>query len=349
MTNQYLCYHHNDMDGKASGFHIYQLFDELGAHPKASDFIMRAYDGAYSEQDYTGKNVFIVDLSFTKESISALFDICEGATSVTWIDHHKSSLEAVEDDEIKEKLDKYDNLEYLINTDMSATVLTYLYLAFWRSFKISLAKVWMETELEKYIKYTSEEFNEIDLEAGDYTLELQNVPNYVQYIDRYDRWVYGDDIRPVLFSYGCMTYSTNLFVYPNKTVEQLAFNNNFWNRIHMYTFTGGIIEDGRIAKRYADVMNRNNRNEAAYERDILGYKAIIMNTFGNSMVFGDKAPEDYDVLIIYNYNGKHKLFNYSFYSSNPDVDCSKIAAHFDPKGGGHKGAAGCSSKEFLFK
>ena len=117
----------------------------------------------------------------------------------------------------------------------------------------------------------------------------------------------------------------------------------------MYTFTGDIIEDGRTAKKYADVTNKMNRDEAAYEREVLGYKAIILNTFGNSMVFGENAPKDYDVLIIYTYNGKSKLFTYSFYSSNPEVDCSKIAAHFDPKGGGHKGAAGCSSKEFLFK
>lgn len=345
----YLCYHHDDMDGKTSGFHVYQHLEQIKAHPKASDFIMRGYDEPFSEKDYGGKDVFIVDLSFTKKSISALFDICEGAHSVVWIDHHKSSVEAIEDDDIKEKLDKYDNLEYFVDTRVSATILTYLYFKFLDKFGVSPAKELASSDMDMEIHWCNAEFTKLTATIGDYDITLDTLPMYLQYVDRYDRWVYGDDDRPLLFSYGCMTHNTNLFAYPDKSSRDLEFNSNFWNRIHMYTFTGDIIEDGRTAKKYADVTNKMNRDEAAYEREVLGYKAIILNTFGNSMVFGENAPKDYDVLIIYTYNGKSKLFTYSFYSSNPEVDCSKIAAHFDPKGGGHKGAAGCSSKEFLFK
>ena len=345
----YLCYHHNDMDGKTSAFHVYRHLEKINAHPKASDFIMRGYDEAFSEKDYGGKDVYIVDLSFTTKSISALFDICEGANSVVWIDHHKSSAEAIEDEDIKSKLDSYKNLEYFVDTRFSATILTYLYFAFLFSHETSIAKVIADSDMDIDIHYCNDEFTRLSASVGDYDIILDSLPTYLQYVDRYDRWAYGDDERPVLFNYGCKIHSTSLFAYPDKRSRTKTFNSNFWNRIHMYTFTGEIIEDGRIAKKYADATNASNRNEAAYERDVLGYKAIIMNTFGNSMVFGEEAPKDYDVLIIYNYNGKTKLFNYSFYSSNPEVDCSKIAAHFDPKGGGHKGAAGCSSKEFLFK
>lgn len=37
----------------------------------------------------------------------------------------------------------------------------------------------------------------------------------------------------------------------------------------------------------------------------------------------------------------------AIYSSNKEIDCSKIAESFG--GGGHKGAAGFSSDELLFK
>lgn len=345
----YLIYHHDDMDGKTAAFHIHQyLAEHKGESLVASDFIMRGYDEPFSERDYGGKDVFIVDLSFTKDSILKLFDICEGANSVTWIDHHLSSKQAIEEDEIKEKLDKYDNLEYLVYTEMSATMLTYIYWSFAQAEKESFARVVMNADDDLDIHYSNDLFTRMSIHTGDFDLEFENLPPYLQYVDRYDRWVYGDDDMPVLFSYGCYTQNTNLFVKPNAKSRVLEFN-PFWTRIHMYTFTGSIIDDGRVAKKYADVCNRSNLLEAGYTRDILGYKAIILNTFGNSMVFGPEAPEKYDVLCIYNYNGKTKNFNYSFYSSKPNVNCAEIAHHFDKNGGGHKGAAGCSSKEFLFK
>lgn len=344
----YLIYHHDDMDGKASAFHIYQYLTELkGEHLTSSDFIMRGYDEPFSERDYGGKDVFIVDLSFTRDSILKLFDICEGANSVTWIDHHLSSKQAIEDDDIKEKLNKYDNLEYIVYTEMSATVLTYVYNAFYNAEKESFAKAVMEAE-DLDIHYSNDLFSRMSVHTGDFDIEFENLPLYLNYIDRYDRWVYEDDEMPLLFNYGCYTHNTNLFVKPNGKSRTLEFN-PFWSKIHMYIFTGSIVDDGRVAKKYADVVNKSNRLEAGYERDILGYKAIILNTFGNSMVFGPEAPEKYDVLCIYNYNGKTKKFNYSFYSSKPNVNCAEIAHHFDKNGGGHKGAAGCSSKELLFK
>jgi len=42
-----------------------------------------------------------------------------------------------------------------------------------------------------------------------------------------------------------------------------------------------------------------------------------------------------------------KKYSYSIFSSNPNIDCSKIAESYG--GGGHKGAAGFSSDELLFR
>lgn len=96
MANGYLCYHHNDMDGKAAGFEVYNYLLSQGVKPNANMFIMRGYDEPYNENDFANKTVFIVDLSFTLSSIQKLFTICEGAAEVFWIDHHKSSIECIE-------------------------------------------------------------------------------------------------------------------------------------------------------------------------------------------------------------------------------------------------------------
>ena len=62
----YLCYHHNDMDGKGAADQVYRYLTRLGVKCFPSMFIMRGYDEPFNEDDYNNKTVFIVDLSFTK-------------------------------------------------------------------------------------------------------------------------------------------------------------------------------------------------------------------------------------------------------------------------------------------
>ena len=63
----YLCYHHNDMDGKGAANEVYQYWTSRGIECTPSMFIQRGYDEPFSEQDYANNTVYIVDLSFTKE------------------------------------------------------------------------------------------------------------------------------------------------------------------------------------------------------------------------------------------------------------------------------------------
>ena len=47
---------------------------------------------------------------------------------------------------------------------------------------------------------------------------------------------------------------------------------------------------------------------------------------------------------------KTKEWEYSFYcDASKDTSCFELAKSINPKGGGHKQAAGCVSKEFIFK
>ena len=64
---------------------------------------------------------------------------------------------------------------------------------------------------------------------------------------------------------------------------------------------------------------------------------------------GDKIKE-YDFVCSFFYNGNTKLWEYSFYSdAKRGCSCIKLAQHIDEKGGGHEHAAGCTTKNFIFK
>lgn len=110
----------------------------------------------------------------------------------------------------------------------------------------------------------------------------------------------------------------------------------------------GILEDlisrGEIVKSYHDNQCRDVRDQFAYEADVDGYTALIVNRDGNSSLFGDKFSQ-YDVCIRWTFNGERYV--YSIFTSKPDIDVSEIAKKRG--GGGHKQAAGFSSEELLFK
>lgn len=81
-----------------------------------------------------------------------------------------------------------------------------------------------------------------------------------------------------------------------------------------------------------------------FEATIDGHKCFAVNmAMMSSDDFIIDNPEDYELFVGFSFNGK--LWNYSLRSNK--VDCSEIAKKFG--GGGHKGAAGCNTKEFILK
>lgn len=341
--NGYLCYHHNDMDGKAAANEVYKHWLSQGIKPDSSMFIMRGYDEPFNQDDYSGKEVYLVDLSFTDKSIGKLMQICEYASKVTWIDHHKSSIEVIKNEELKGKLSEYSNLEYFVNNDACGALLCFIYFNM-RPYKFSSPQ-----SLDYSIEYLgSKSITAMKVTDPDGNTSIDDIPYYMKLIDLWDRWVYGEDLNPVYFNFGCDSRATSLFNYATKDSKTKTYNKNFWGCIDQRYVVTAIISDGKIAKRYNDNMNRTNRQESAYETRIDGWKGLVFNGHGNSTVFGPMANK-YDIVCLWNYNGKLGLYQYSLYSTNENVDCSKIAQKFDHNGGGHKGASGFSSKELIFK
>lgn len=347
--NGYLCYHHNDMDGKGAGNEVYlYLKEKLKIEPLPSMFIMRGYDEPYNEDDYANKVVFIVDLSFTNSSIKKLFTICEGASKVYWIDHHESSCDCIKDDEILKKLKSYDNLTFFVNKSGCGALLTHLFL--FGAFDREEGEFDSEDCLEWNISWDDPRNYASYLTVADPegATSKHTCDYFLKLIDLWDRWVYGNNINPVLFNYGAGLRNTSLFAYKTKDDEEKTYNDRFWTVIKNIGSVKNILEEGRIAKKYFDSSSAKSVAASAYEVTILGYKALVLNSNGNSQVFGNKI-NDYDLVVLWTYNGKMGLYQYSFYSSDKSpANCEKIAKHFNPDGGGHIHASGCSSDKLLF-
>ena len=306
-------------------------------------FIEKDYNDPFARKDYANKVVYIVDLSFTKESIQTLFEICEQAGEVVWIDHHKSSIEAISDEDIHQRLNSYNNLKYFVNNDLCATVLCYLYFNGYLEDDAWERDNACSTEL--MIHYNK---NRNTIIIDGYITAQIPLFKFYSLVDHYDRWAFGDWEEPLLFNSGAQSRNTNIFAYFNKNDSQMSYNSRVWALIKSSTFIQSVINDGTVVENYKKQSYAFQRKANAYEGTIDGHKALIMNAFGNSQCFGNEI-NNYDLVCLWEYSGKHKKYTYSLYTAKEDVDCAKIASKYDPNGGGHKGASGFSSKELIFK
>ena len=336
----YLCYHHNDMDGKAAANEVRLFLEGSGVHCTANDFIMKGYDDPFNEKDYDQKIVFIVDLSFTTNNVTKLLGICEKARKVIWIDHHKSSLEIIEDDSLKHILDKYDNLEYYLNNNACGAVLTFLYFKGIIDTDIFDIFGFENTFIRYHVDSTSYTVGDIISYKATTINEMAHL-RFLNLIDLYDRWVFDDNQEPVLFNYGTYSNNTNLYLDNGEL-------NEFWEKILNPFFIEDIIRKGTTIKNYIRFTADDELKARSYECKIGWLKGIALNMSGNSMVFGDLIKK-YDIVCLWEYDGKNKKYVYSLYTDRDDVDCTKIAQSYNKNGGGHRKAAGFSSDYLVLK
>lgn len=160
---------------------------------------------------------------------------------------------------------------------------------------------------------------------------FNDIPHYIKLVSDYDCWQYKFEPETTYFKIGIET----------KPYDAL---DNVWNMLFKNISIDEIISKGELIKTFIDNDNTYYREHFAYESEIEGYKCLVVNKKSNSWIFGEKYSE-YPLVMVWVYNGEK--YTYSIFSSNKDIDCSKIAEKYG--GGGHKGAAGFSSTELLFK
>ena len=171
-----------------------------------------------------------------------------------------------------------------------------------------------------------------------YDCKFEGIPTFIKLVSDYDCWQYKFEPNTTYFKLGIETV-------PDDALD------NIWTKLSDKKFfdivtLNDLIDKGKTVKKYVDETNKYYREHFAYESEIDGHKCLVVNQKTNSWVFGEKYNE-YPLVMIWVFDGTKYV--YSIFSSNQDIKCNEIASKYDKNGGGHKGAAGFSSDELLFK
>ena len=281
-------FHHTDMDGYGSASLVKANYPEAAEE----DYIPVNYEpDAASKFDKVspGEEVWIVDYSFTKDTMDQLRGLINKKCKIIWIDHHDSSIQ------LENEYSEFKVLRGIRDKAHSGIALIYMYI-----------KNCTFNECPKYVKLIS-----------DYdTFQAKMFPES-------DHFKLGYDSCEDKWS----------------ALESLYNNRNY----SPYDDVNNLIKIGKTIKDYLDVEYKSYRNKYGFEATIDGVKTFVINRKCNSWLFGEKY-EEYPMICSYAFNGEQ--YDYSLFSADPAVDCSKIAEKFG--GGGHKGAAGFLSKELVF-
>lgn len=329
--------YHNDADGKCSAAIIRQMLDNPFDSFKRSDFISYDYGRLNSDDIDDSETVYIVDISLNEYMSRYISELVDKGCKVVHIDHHKSTLDYLSNYSLNES----DKLTTFYKSEMtyddgqepmrvSASVLTWVYCCMNDE----------ERTNPNNVKFDfTERFTHVALNIDTPVVKEYMIPACIRFINDWDTWTKALP-ETDYFHYGFESF-TDEETHPFET---------FWdNHITLNEFMQTTMI-GVHVQRYVNATNERCLKNS-FECDVLGHKALCLNSnIHSSMVFGDKINE-YDLVIVFHYDGSINKWRVSFYSSatrESSVDCSEIASHLG--GGGHHGAAGASiDAEFLIK
>lgn len=325
------CYHHNDSDGLAAGYIVKTLCDNMNIPYTEEDFSCVDYNSEFNNHANNEDYIFIVDLSFTKDTGYKLINCLECAKKVIWVDHHTSSGVFINSSKFKESiLNKFDNL-FTFFTESSCGALNIYRLTHNLSTDEDkdMAIFYFYQALKPETKSTVFELEELTMG------QKFKVPLWLSFIDDYDRWVHKLP-NTKYFQLGMMANNNDLVI----SQDGHTVFNSFWNELtkpEMNKVTR-LIEEGKAIDKY---------NTSRYTRELKKMFVVTLpsrerilckNGYGNSDVFLDKISE-YDAVSIFHYNGGSGNWYHSVYSyKDSKFDCSKFAEQYG--GGGHFHAAG---------
>ena len=344
-----ICYHHNDMDGKAAGFCVHK-FKPSDIQDTTTSYICRTYN---DEFDKHSKNdiVFIVDLSFSESTYQKLLTVCRTARRVIWIDHHKSSIKVIK--EHRDELQKIGNLIYFISDCACGAALTY---AFLHCPLDKINKLWNRQDGEEYdikayyhnltdkamIEVSIVRFDKGDPTSATWHEEGIELPRWLFHVDDYDCWK-KQDKQTELFTLGLDVSDYSVVI---KDRDRYIFN-DIWERMSNDNEVelDAILGRGSFISEYIHTRYRSELKNT-FEWTHNGITLLCKNGTGNSWCF-EHLIEKYDACILFYFEGKYGKWKYSVFSSDrSNFDCEAFAIKFG--GGGHLHAAGFSTDKLIF-
>lgn len=207
--------------------------------------------------------------------------------------------------------------------------------------------IWVDhhkTAIEKYKNngFNFEGIQQIDhsgcMLAWMYCYGEKIPPLSVSLIEDFDIWKWEWREKTEPFKYFMESQPQN----PTKEIWQNILNED-------YDITSSINEGKSIVK-YVKNINEQNMLDYSYRINWEGYKCLVINQLEKgSQTFEKFDNGDYDVLIVWRYNGQKYVVSLYHSQHHKNIDVSALAKKFG--GGGHKGASGITfdvlPKEFL--
>ena len=254
-----------------------------------------------------GDTVVITDYSLSNDQYRQILNLVGDNGKFIWCDHHITAI-----NNYMEADDLF--IDGIRSTKYCGAVLTWCY------------------------------FNGIDTDEIENTLSydefIEKIPLWLRLVDAWDTWKLDSKYRK-------NAEYLNLGVQNNLSMDLIS---KIAKRRYDYYLLKEI-NRGKIYAQYRDEWAKSLRDKYMFTRKLNGKMlgvdrdvniAILNIGCANSQFFGNEIDK-YDVCITICFDGEHWVVSY--YSSKPDIDCSKCASHFG--GGGHKSAAGCTFKQLI--
>ena len=275
-------------------------------------------------------------------------NVCKTARSVTWIDHHATSLQTIA--KHKEELQHTPNLTYFVSTCACGAALAYAFLHIPQDHLMDIRNI------------SEDEYYSIDAEYDNGSISLiiskrnfkdnigytwydykVTLPRWLYHVDDFDCWKGLNDNSNLLklaFD-SCDTRVTRL----DRDRETRIFNDLYSNLDRNPNCLSDMIKNGRYIHKYIHSKYRSQLGDC-FEWVYDGVKFLCKNGRDNSWEFEHKLKE-YPAAILFHYSGKSGMWEYSIYADESSTfDCSQFAAKFG--GGGHVRASGFSTKHLIF-
>lgn len=182
------------------------------------------------------------------------------------------------------------------------------------------------------------------MNTWNYLYSEEKSPMIVRYVNDFDIWnkksqySWEKTLYPLIYFFDSI--DSNLNDNTNELVQTLnaCFTNN--------SNTENIIKIGQYIEKYVK-RQYNKALRRIKEVEWNGLKCLLLNSsFKGSTQFDEyEGKDDADLMIAWSYDGKK--YNYGVYSTNPAIEVGNICKTY-LNGGGHKGAGGGSSTDFIF-
>ena len=292
-------FYHNDPDGWCSAALVRFWLEKEKIPFKSEDFIEMNYDMEFPlDIVERSEPVFIVDFSLKSD---VFWDLRCKTRDITWIDHHKTAIESID-------LDALDlsHCAGLRIDGVAACMLTWIY---------------FNSNAKFNPTYIASEI-------------IESAPKFVQYIHLWDTWQWKNQSDHEYIE---------AFITALMTRESHPLLSEMWDKLYLKkefpNYMMQLVQEGYACIRFRDGYGKTCCDSIGKVIKFEGYRCFVCNMPKcNSEWFKSVNQSDYDILMPFYFNMQTQCFVFSLYTSNQDIDVSKIAVKYG--GGGHKGASG---------